>query len=104
LYLGNIGADFDVTPKLRLISNLNLLWFDTTQALEAFVFQSGIHRFIGTDLSLGMEYRPHLNNNIIVVAGVQGLVPGDGFRDLYNPIVGNVPALFAGFMNLQLRY
>jgi hypothetical protein len=104
LYLGNIGADFDVTPKLRFISNLNLLWFDTTQALEAFVFQSGIHRFIGTDLSLGMEYRPHLNNNIIVVAGVQGLVPGDGFRDLYNPIVGNVPALFAGFMNLQLRY
>lgn len=104
LYLGNVGADFDVTPKLRLISNLNLLWFDQTEVLEALVFQKGIDQFIGTDLSLGFEYRPHLNNNIIVVGGVQGLVPGAGFRELYNPIVGNVPALFAGFMNLALKF
>src|SRR2546430_12538623 len=40
LFLGNVGADFDVTPKMRLISNLNLLWFDQTQVLEQFVFQS----------------------------------------------------------------
>ncbi len=73
-------------------------------SLEAFLFQPDIDRFIGTDLSLGFEYRPHLNNNIIVVGGIQGLVPGEGFRDIYNPIVGQVPALFAGFMNLQLRY
>ncbi len=104
LYLGNIGADFDVTPKLRLISNLNLLWFQQTQVLEQFVFQSGIDRFIGTDLSLGMEFRPHLNNNIIIVAGVQGLVPGSGFRELYNPTTGQIPALFAGFMDLVLKF
>jgi hypothetical protein len=104
LYLGNIGADFDVTPKLKLISNLNLLWFDQTQVLEQLVFQSNIERFIGTDLSLGMEYRPHLNNNFIIVAGVQGLVPGAGFRELYNPITGQIPALFAGFMDVALKF
>ncbi|HEY2759253.1 MAG TPA: hypothetical protein VGI75_00880, partial [Pirellulales bacterium] len=71
LYLGNFGADFDVTPKLRLISNVNFLWFCQPQVLEALLFQQDIDRFIGTDLSLGFEYRPHLNNNIIIVGGVQ---------------------------------
>jgi hypothetical protein len=104
LYLGNIGADFDITPKLRLVGNVNWLWFSQPEVLQEFVFQSAIPRFIGTDLGLGFEYRPHLNNNIIVMAGVQGLVPGGGFQALYDPIVGKVGGLFAGFMNLALRF
>lgn len=104
LYLGNLGADFDITPKLRLVGNVNWLWFAQTEVLEEFLFQAAIPRFIGTDLGLGFEYRPHLNNNIIVMAGVQGLVPGDGFRAIYDPIVGNVGGLFAGFMNLALKF
>src|SRR5262249_53276798 len=104
LYLANIGADFDVTPKLRLIGNVNWLWFSQTEVLEEFVFQAGIPRFIGTDLSLGCEYRPHLNNNIIITGGVQGLVTGGGFQAIYDPIVGRVNGLFGGFMNLELRF
>ena len=60
----NVGFDADVTPKLKFISNVNLLWFEETEVLEQFVFQSDIARFIGTDLSMGLEYRPVLNNNI----------------------------------------
>src|SRR4029077_15157430 len=52
LYLANAGADFDITPKLKLVTNINELWFDTTQTLEALVFQKGIDRYIGTDLSM----------------------------------------------------
>ena len=104
LYLANIGADFDVTPKLRLIGNVNWLWFSQTQVLEQFLFQSAIPKFIGTDLGLGCEYRPHLNNNIIVTAGLQGLVPGGGFKAIYNPIVGDVGNMFAGFMSLTLSF
>ena len=52
LELVNCGMDFDVTPKLKLISNVNFLWFDSTNVLEQFVFQDKIHRHIGTDLSL----------------------------------------------------
>ena len=66
LELANFGMDFELTPKLRLISNVNLLWFQNTAVLEQFVFQTPIHRFIGIDLSLGMEYRPLLSNNCIV--------------------------------------
>jgi hypothetical protein len=104
LYLANAGADFDITPKLKLVTNINELWFDTTQTLEALVFQKGIDRYIGTDLSMGFEYRPQLNNNVVIVTGIQGLVPGTGFRELYNPATGNIPALFAGFMEMALRF
>lgn len=104
LYLANIGSDFDVTPKLRLIGNVNWLWFSQPEVLQVFLFQNGIPRFIGTDLSLGFEYRPQLSNNIILVGGVQGLVPGGAFKAIYNPIVGDVGNMFAGFMNLTLRF
>jgi hypothetical protein len=105
LELVNFGMDFEVTPKTRLITNANLLWFDDTDVLEKFVFQSNISREIGTDLSMGIEHRPLLNNNIIFVGGVSGLIPGQGFRDLYNPsAVGEVGPLFASFAQLTLTY
>jgi hypothetical protein len=60
LFLLNGGVDFDLTPKIKLINNANLLWFDKTNVLEQFVFQENIRRFIGVDLSMGLEYRPLL--------------------------------------------
>jgi hypothetical protein len=83
LELFNVGMDFEVTPKLRLISNANFLWFDTTEVLETFVFQDNIDRRIGTDLSLGLEYRPFHNDNVIIIAGTAWLIPGAGFDDLF---------------------
>ena len=29
-----------------------------------------------------MEYRPFLNNNVILKGGISTLLPGQGFRDL----------------------
>ena len=43
LLLPNLGMDFDLTPKLKLITNSNLLWFDKTNVLEQFLFH-GQHR------------------------------------------------------------
>src|SRR5262249_4802310 len=54
LYLGNVGMDFDITPKLRAIVNANFLWFDNTAVLRQFVYQSNIAQSIGTDVSLGV--------------------------------------------------
>jgi hypothetical protein len=100
----NFGMDFDVTPKMRLISNVNFLWFANTEVLEQFVFQDNIDQFIGCDMSIGTEYRPLLNNNIIIVAGVSGLISGEGFKDLYNPLVGDVDGLFASFLQAVVQY
>jgi hypothetical protein len=104
LQLVNLGLDADLTPKLRSINNVNWLWFDKTNVLERFVFQGNVARFIGVDLSTGVEYRPRLSNNVILLAGVSMLLPGEGFRDLYNRKDRAAQPLFAGFMNLTLAY
>ncbi len=104
LLLANLGVDFDVTPKLRWVNNVNGLWFDETATLETFTFQNPVHHFIGVDVSTGVEYRPLLSNNIIVVAGLAALIPGRGFRDLYNNLDSAVGTLFSGFCELTLTY
>jgi hypothetical protein len=104
LQLLNLGVDAEVTQKLRLISNVNFLWFNQTEVLQTFVFQEDIATRIGTDLSLGFEYRPRLNNNIIFTGGISTLIPGGGFSDLYRPLVGKVDTLAAGFVNAVLAY
>jgi hypothetical protein len=104
LFLINLGFDVDVTPKLKVINNYNLLWFDKTNVLEQFVFQNHIDRFIGGDLSVGLEYRPLLSNNVIVRGGLATLVPGSGFRDLYDRLNGHVDALISSFLEVQLAF
>jgi hypothetical protein len=104
LQLFNLGVDADLTPRCKVIANGNLLWFNQTEVLETLVFQDNIDTFIGADLSIGAEYRPLLNNNVILVGGVSCLIPGGGFRDLYNPLVGNVNTLAAGFINMAITY
>lgn len=83
LRLLNFGMDFELTPKTRLVTNANYLQFDSVRVLQAFTFQNQIRRDIGVDLSAGLEYRPLLNDNVILTGGYACLIPGGGFRDLY---------------------
>lgn len=104
LWLYNVGVDFEITPKLRSINNVNFLWFDENDVLERFVFQDNISRQLGVDLSTGIEYRPFLNDNVILLAGLSGFIPGPGFKDLYNDFETQVDTMIAGFMELILQY
>ena len=104
LQLLNAGFDADLTPKLKMITNANYLWFNQTASLETLVFQSNIRSEIGLDLGGGFEYRPLLNNNVIFVGGLSGLIVGNGFRDLYQPLEGNVNNLAAGFFEASFEY
>ncbi|MFO0824435.1 MAG: hypothetical protein U0792_15185 [Gemmataceae bacterium] len=104
LWLINAGLDLDVTPRYRIVNNVNALFFDKTAPLETFVFQSNISNYIGTDLSSGIEWRPRLNNNAIVMGGISTLIPGAGFRDLYNKQDSKVNALMSIFMEVILQF
>jgi hypothetical protein len=104
LFLFNVGADAEITPQLRLVSNANYLMFDSTNVLEQFLFQAPIHREIGTDLSVGFENRPFLNDNLILTCGVSSLVPARGFKDIFDPMVGSVDTLFATFLQVAATY
>jgi len=99
LLLPTFGMDFELTPKLKLINNYNLVWFDKTSVLQQFLFQGNINPFVGYDLGLGFEYRPLLSENVLFVGGVQMLIPGQGFRDLYNNFNNDIGSLVAGFIN-----
>ena len=98
LWLVNTGMDVEVTPRLRSINNVNFLWFDKTNPLEVFTFQGEIDRDLGTDLSTALEWRPRLNNQIIILAGASTLLPASGFRQLYNKIDTKVKPLSSVFV------
>ena len=83
IFLANMGAEFDLTPKLRGFANVNYLRFERTETLEQILFQSPIHHSIGVDSSFGVRYRPPLTENISIAAGAATLIPGQGLRDIY---------------------
>ncbi len=83
IFLANVGADFEITPKLRGFANSNYLRFERTEPLEFLLFQSPIHHAIGEDLGVGVEYRPPLTENIVLTGGASALQPGKGFKDIY---------------------
>lgn len=78
-----LGGDFDVTPELRVSTNLNHLWFENTRILEALRNQGSISRDIGFDLSASAIWRPNANQNIIARFSIAALVPGEGFREMF---------------------
>ncbi|MEO8168096.1 MAG: hypothetical protein ABI623_07610, partial [bacterium] len=100
LLLANIGYDADITPKLKAVVNVNYLRFVNTAVLIDFTNQNSIHKQIGIDFSLGIIYRPFLNNNVIFTFGFSGLSPMAGFRDLYETNA----IQYAGFTSLVLTY
>ncbi|HEV7667132.1 MAG TPA: hypothetical protein VGS22_01295 [Thermoanaerobaculia bacterium] len=100
LRLATTGVDLEVTPKLKVIATANYLEFDATETLETLLFQGGIDREIGWDLSVGTRFRPYLNNQAVVVAGLATLLPGRGFKDIYE----RGGALYSAFVNLTLAY
>ena len=104
IQLVNFGFDADLTTKFKWINNANYLWFNQTESLEVYTFQEKVRNEIGLDLSSGVEYRPLLNNNILIVGGISGLLVGNGFRDLYQPLYGSVPDQAAGFFEATFEY
>ena len=102
--LPTIGVDFDLTPRLKMINNFNLVWFDKTNVLEQFLYDGHVDRFVGADLGWGLEYRPLLNENFFLVGGVQVLIPGLGFQNLYRNFADPASSLAAGFLNMVLTY
>jgi hypothetical protein len=99
LMLYNVGLDIAATPKLQVTTNVSSLYFDQTEVLETLRQDGSIDPRIGVDTSIGLLYRPFLNNNIQIRAAVGALHPGKGLRNLYGSEI-----LYHGFTNLILIY
>jgi hypothetical protein len=103
LILLGAGADFDVLPELRLSLNANKLWFANTSVLEALRMQDNIRRDIGWDLSAALTYRPFLTQNVILRLSGAVLLPGKGFKDLFDSFEGD-KRYYSVLTNLVLAY
>ncbi len=101
IQLLGVGADFDISPQLRLSSNLNKLWFTNTSSLEFLRNQGGIARDIGWDASVALIYRPLFSQNVVFRLSGAALLGGQGIKQLYNSDEGTYYSVLA---NLMLTY
>ena len=83
LHLFGIGADFDVAPGVRVISNLNYLEFDNLSSLAVLRNQRLTSTKIGLDASIGVQYRPFFTQNVVVNTSAGALFPYKGLREIY---------------------
>jgi len=78
-----MGADFDITPRLRLSTNVSHIWMENTTVIQRLRQQGTVRRDIGWDLSAALVYRPLTTQNIVFRLSGALLQPGQGFRDLF---------------------
>lgn len=88
LILAGAGADFDLTPELRISANANHLWFENTATIEVLRNEGSIPRDIGWDLSAAAIWRPKATQNIVFRLSAATLFSADGFRDLFDKLGG----------------
>jgi Class III cytochrome C family len=110
IFVYNLGAEAEMTPKLRAILNLNYSHFHHTEPLSELLFQPDIRKPIGLDYGIGALWRPFLSENWIVSGGFSSLVPGTGFRDIYSSNCGGLSCgakskvLYSAFVKLKFVY
>jgi hypothetical protein len=84
-----VGADADLTPEVRVSGNLNHLWFQTTETLQALRSEGSIPTAIGWDLSAAATWRPRMTQNIVFRLSGALLQAGRGFTDLFTQSGGS---------------
>ncbi|MCC6194020.1 MAG: SH3 domain-containing protein [Burkholderiales bacterium] len=102
LFLAGIGADFDVLPQLRVVANVNQLWFANTTSLSTLRQQGEVDRVFGTDISAAIQYRPTFIQNIVLNVSAAVLVPGNGYKQLYQSGGSSTP--YSILANLVLTF
>jgi hypothetical protein len=61
--------------------------------------RSEIDNAIGVDVGGGFQYRPALNENLVITGGLSALVPAAGFKQIFSDKV-----LYAPFLVVTLTY
>ena len=108
------GVELALTPKVRSLVNINYLRFAATDSIRHLLVTDHVDGEIGVDLSLGLQYRPLLTDNLIISAGLGALLPGNGLQDIYersaqlayrgSPNGGANSPLLGGLLAITLTY
>jgi hypothetical protein len=95
----NAGWDAELTPKVRMTTNVNWVRLDKTEVIQRLLFQGDIDKNVGFDYSVGFQYRPMLVDNLILTTGVAGFTPSQGWKQILRS--GNY---FSPFLVATLAY
>lgn len=102
LRFAGVGADFDLAPQLRLITNLNRLYFDDMAVLAVLRNQRFRYSEIGTDASIAIQFRPLFTQNVVFNASFATLQPGKALKELYGNALDS--RQYSALFNLVLTY
>ena len=102
LILAGVGADADLTPQIRVLGNVSSLRFVNTSVVGVLRNQAPPSKNLGVDVSLGVQYRPFMSQNIVFNASAAALLPGKGLKQLYDE--DKRGAQYSVLMNLLLTY
>jgi hypothetical protein len=91
VFIAGLGAEIEVTPKLRSFVNANYIRLSDTDSIKTALLTDKADNEMGWDLSIGVQYRPLLIDNVIISAGFGALIPGRGFKDIYKTSTDPVP-------------
>jgi hypothetical protein len=100
LLLWNVGGDFRVTPKLKVVTNLSYMRFARAGLLQQITGDPGINGGIGTDVSVGAKFRPFENENLFLVTGAAVLFPQGG----YARMIGSTRPLVSPTFAFQVAF
>ena len=98
-----LGTDFDLTPTLRISTNVNHLWFENTKVLQVLRNEGSIPREIGWDASVSAIWRPNASQNLVFRLSGAMLEPGAGFDDLFAQ-QGNARRFYSVLANATLAF
>ncbi len=84
IFIAGLGEEWEITPRLKGFANFNYLLFANTNSIKTTLVTDDINPEIGWDLSIGMEYRPFLTDNLKLNFGIGVLIPGAGYKDIYS--------------------
>ena len=102
LTLFGFGADADLTPEVRVLGNISKLNFVNTSVLGILRNQAPPSKDLGVDVSMGIQYRPFMSQNVVLNASAAALLPGKGLKQLYEE--NKRGPQYSILMNLLLTY
>lgn len=96
IFMIGVGTEIELTPRVRGFVDANYVRLVTAEPIQTALLTQRIDEEIGVDLSMGVQWRPLLTDNLIVSAGLGVLLPGEGFRDIYRQTTEPVPGFTTG--------
>ena len=93
------GRGFQRHAQAARIRKRQLFAFRSDRTAGALLFQRPIRHSIGTDLGMGVEYRPPLSENIVLTAAYRRWFQARGFEEIYNG-----KTLFSVFAKIKFQF